>query len=355
MTPAPTRLDNQRRVFRLIDEAIARLDLRLAGRQVLTEVASGAYVVTPLIAARAGATVTAVTADSEYGSAADVIAYGTEWASALGVADLVRFSVGPARAFAPAADIVTNLRFVRPIDAGFVAQLPPHAAIALMWEPWEVRPSDVDLDACAGAGIPVIGTRETDQRLRIFDYVGITAMKLLLDVGVELFRSRVIVIGSDPFGTYVADALRGLDADVQQVVRLTGDLDGTIGASVETADAVVLVEHRERRMLVGPGGISPGRFLTGGCRLVHIAGMVDDGALAAAGIKKQPARRVPAGHMAALTDSVGPRPVVDLHGAGLKVADVAVRTRLGGGSVEDALAAAEATGLGMRLAVSART
>ncbi len=64
------RLDNQRRVFRLIDEAIERLGLQLSGLRVLTEAASGAFVVTPLIAARAGASrVHAVTTDSVHGPA----------------------------------------------------------------------------------------------------------------------------------------------------------------------------------------------------------------------------------------------------------------------------------------------
>lgn len=61
------------RVKRLICEANDSLRLNLEGLIVLTEAASRNYVVTPIIAAMAGAkTVYAITADSQYGKAKDV-------------------------------------------------------------------------------------------------------------------------------------------------------------------------------------------------------------------------------------------------------------------------------------------
>ena len=49
------------------------------------------------------------------------------------------------------------------------------------------------------------------------------------------------------------------------------------------------------------------------------------------------------------TDYVGPKPVIDLHCAGLKVGEATVRVRLNGGSIDKAITAAEETGLGLRL------
>jgi hypothetical protein len=346
------RLDNRRRVFRLIDEAIERLELKLSGLRVLTEAASGAFIVTALTAARAGADrVHAITRDSAHGAAAEVIEYGREWAEALGVADRIHFTIGPPADFAHQSDIVTNLGFVRPIDRSLVGRLPTHAVVSLMWEPWEFRPQDVDLDACAGAGIAVIGTRETDPRLRIFDYVGLVAVKLVLESGLEVFRSRVLVLGSDPFGQEVQAKLTALGADVERVLldEPGTNLDSIVGSRVERADALVLAEHRDRRELIGhAGGIRPERFLAGGCRVVHVAGHVDDGALERLNVIKHPPRRVAPGYMAAVTDYAGPRPVIDLHTAGLAVGALAVRCRLAGGSQTDAIAAAEASGLGLR-------
>ena len=144
-----------------MEKIIEDLSLDLMGIRVLTEAASGPFVVTPLIAARAGAErVVAVARDSCYGRAQEVKEYVETWARWLGVDDQVTVSSAAARTHAGAADLVTNLAFVRPIDDDFVSRLPNDAVIALMWEPWEHRPEDLDLEACRRRGIPVLGTNE---------------------------------------------------------------------------------------------------------------------------------------------------------------------------------------------------
>lgn len=346
------RLDNQRRVFRLIDEALDHLQVDLSGIRVLTEAASGAYMVTPLIAARAGAAgVWAVARSSAYGSAEEVMAYGREWANALGVADRIRFVDGAAADHAAQADVVTNLGFVRPIDASLVARLPRHAAVSLMWEPWEFRDQDVDAAACAAHGIPIIATNEHDPRLRLFEYVGVLAVKLLLEAGIEILRSRVLIVGSDPFGAAVEAKLAALGAETRRVIRSAAAtaLDDDAGDYAARADAIVVAEHRDHREMIGDnGGIRPERFAAG-CRLVHVAGRVDEGALARVALSKHPARLVPPGFMTLATDYVGSRPVIELHAAGLKVGADVARSRMRGCSIEAALAAAEQSGLGLRL------
>src|SRR3954452_24524929 len=71
--PSDTRpgLD-PRRLVRLMREAIERCDLDLEGLTVLTEAASGAYVVTPVLAAMAGADVVAVAAGNAYAAAQEI-------------------------------------------------------------------------------------------------------------------------------------------------------------------------------------------------------------------------------------------------------------------------------------------
>jgi hypothetical protein len=99
----------------------------------------------------------------------------------------------------------------------------------------------------------------------------------------------------------------------------------------------------------GTGGIRPARFADAGCQLIHIAGTVNDQELACAGVVKQPQRQVASGYMAVATDYLGPRPVIDLHTAGLKVGGDVVRLRMTGASATEALAGAEASGLALRL------
>lgn len=346
------RLSNWKRVERLIDRAIEKMALDLTDLTVLTEAASGAFAVTALAAARAGAKrVYAVARTSPYGELSEVLSYNREFADKLGVLDRIEFSGKPASHFASAADIVTNLGFVRRIDSDIVVRLPRTAVVCLMWEPWEFRESDIDLAACKAAGIPVIGTCETDRRLRTFEYVGVLALKLMLESGIECLGSRILVIGSDPFGSAVLETMRSVGA-VPELLRLPSHsccLDDIYGSRVGDADCMVLVEHRDHRELIGDAGICADRFRLSGCQVIHIAGALDVAALDRNGVSKYPPKRVEPGYMTLTTDYVGPKSVIDLHVGGLKVGEVAVRVRRAGGTIEEAIHATEIMGLGLRL------
>ena len=108
---------NIKRIEKLIADAINTYDLNLSGLTVFTEAASGNYVVTPLIAALAGADqVFAITQDSRYGKAADVQNFTLELAQRWGVGDRIEVVSDKLPSILSQVDIVTNLGFVRPID-----------------------------------------------------------------------------------------------------------------------------------------------------------------------------------------------------------------------------------------------
>lgn len=336
------RLTSHVRTQRLIDTAIDAFELDLSGIAVLTEAASGPFVVTPLIAARAGASVIAVTRASRFGEPDEVREYTLDWARRLGLAERIEIHTGSALERAGEADLITNLGFVRPLDASFAAALRPGSAVSLMCEPWEIRPSDVDITACRRAGIPVLGTNERDPRLQTFRFVGMLALKLLLELEVEVLFSSVIVISSDPFAAAIVDVLSAAGAEVR-LLDLTAGADlhdpALLGACAQ-ADAVVVAEHRDRRAVIGgTTGIPIEPLLRGGAAVVHIAGAIDDPDQQLA---KHPAGTVAPGWMTVTTDLLGPRPVVDLHAAGLRVGQALVHAAR---RLQDA-ADAEAAALG---------
>jgi hypothetical protein len=311
-------------VERLIDEAIERFELELTGMTVLTEAASGPFVLTPIIAARAGASVVAVTRDSPYGRPEEVEEYTIGWARRLSVADAIDIHVGSGIERAADADLVTNLGFVRPIDAAFLSRARDGAVISLMCEPWEVRPQDVDVAACRAAGTPVLGTDEHDPRVQTFRFVGVLALKLLLELDVEVLSSRIVVVSSDPFATPIVETLRGVGASVilLDVTAGTDLRDELVAEACSRADAVVVAEHRDRRtVLGGSAGVPLDVLEAAGAVVAHIAGAIDDPEQRLA---KHPAGDAAPGWMTVTTDVLGPRPVVDLHAAGLRVGQALV-------------------------------
>lgn len=326
---------NEARTHRLLCEGARRFGLSLEPFTVLTEAASGQFVVTPLLAALGGCRkVYALTRDSRYATASSVAAETFRLADKWGLADRIEILSSRADPRVREADIVTNLGFVRPIDADLIDGLKPTVVIPLMWETWEFRPQDLDLGRCRERGIPVLGTNEHHPDLRIFGYIGHVVLKLLFDLEVEVFQSRVVIVGSGEFGTQAHATLvaAGAVADLLSPGELAVE---RAHETIAAADAIVVLEHNDRRELIGKDGlIAPEliRRLNPGIVVAHVCGRVSSRDLDAAGLFHLPRVLAPAGYMSVSTAELGPRPVIDLHAAGL--------------SVGQALAQAAARGLG---------
>jgi hypothetical protein len=82
-------------------------------------------------------------------------------------------------------------------------------------------------------------------------------------------------------------------------------------------DAVVVAEHQDRRTVIGGAtGIPVQELVAAGTAIAHIAGAIDDPQQR---LRKNPPGPVAPGWMTVTTDVLGPRPVIDLHAAGLRV------------------------------------
>lgn len=333
---------NEIRAQQLVRQAIKTFSLDLHGLVVLTEAASGLYALTPLIAACAGADrVLALTRDSRFGSATAMrdmtMALARRWA----IADRVKVLLSRDDEQISTADIVTNLGFVRPLDMALLTRLKPTVAIPLMWETWEFRPADLDLEACRRLGIPVLGTNEHVPELQTIGYIGHLSLKLLFDLDIEIFRSRIVVIGSGEFASVAVTALEGAGAFVVQLVPTSvGRLEYAEAREVlRDLDAVVIVEHHSRTQLIGQGSSVTATNLaewSPGVVVAHICGAVDREDLRESRIQHAPAEIASAGHMSVATDYVGPRPLIELHTAGLRVGEALARARLHGLTAREA-------------------
>lgn len=339
---------NPIRAVRLMKSVIKDLNIDLTGMNVLTEAASGPFVVTPVLAAMAGANhVVAIGKNSPWGGFDEVSKHLFNLANEAGCADRISVSDRPAIEHASGMHIVTNLGFVRPINAAFVAKLPADSAVPLMWEPWEYRVEDIDLQACQVNGIPVLGTNEGHPRLSIFAYLSRVVERLLHERDIEVERSRLLLIASAPFGPAIEEGLRRSGAHVVRVDPIASVNWVTESVShFEHLDAVVVAEHRSQEDIVGRSGLPAQALKDAGVEIIHLCGSVDEKEMVATRLCKHPSRKVPHGVMTVTTDYVGPRPVIDLHAAGLAVGAHLVRLLRSGMSPNQAKAAVVAAGLG---------
>jgi hypothetical protein len=307
------------RLVRLMRSALDDCRVDLSGASVVTEGGSGAYAATPVLAAWAGAAeVIAITRSTRYGSAGDIAESIRSLAAAAGVAGRISVTTERRDRDFARADVVTNSGHVRPIDRRMVSVMKPSAVVPLMFEAWEVNigRSDVDIDALRARGISVAGTNERHPAVDVFSYLGLMAVRLLLEAAITPCHGHIALVCDNPFREYLVRGLAGAGADV----TVSENVRALIHCRVP--DAIVLalkprgapvLSHRDATALADRWPGTP---------IVQFWGDLDRLHLAELGLPVWPPQEPAPGHMGILPSAVGPDPIVRLQAGGLKVAQV---------------------------------
>ena len=308
------------RLKRLIQEAIDRCRLDLRGLTVLTEAATGAYVVTPVMAAMAGAgRVFAVTRTNRFGTARETAAETEALAALAGQESRIEFLAGVTEEAVSQADIITNSGNVRPITAEMIQWMKTGAVIPLMYENWELRASDVDLEACRRRGIAVAGTNESHPAIEVFSFLGMIAAKLLFDAGVSIYKSRLLLLCDNTFLPHIESALDRCGA----FVHSAGSALGNLGS--QEFDAVLVAMKPRSGPVISAGEMRRIAAHSPGVMLLQYFGDIDRDLAAAAGLMVWPAEAPAPGHMGVLPSAIGPEAIVRLQSGGLKAGEVLYR------------------------------
>jgi len=312
-------------VHRIID----KLDLDLKELTVFTELGSGNYTWTSIMAGMAHADrVYAYTKPSRYGTVEDNIHHLDEVTESLGLDEVrSRIIVVPERIgkHISEADIITNSGFIRPIDSQMVRMMKDTAVIPLMYETWEFRRADIAIEECIRRGIPVLGTKEEVWPLDMMRYGGFLASKLMFDCGLEVHKDRILVIGK---GRLASNITRFLDLNGIEHLNIRNRPAHRL--NLDDWDAIVVAEFGDNEMTIGPGGvIEPVQILNENpsIQIVHICGTVDETMIRKLGLQLYPDDLRP-GYMTVTADYLGPKATLELNAAGLKVGEIMARYRL---------------------------
>jgi hypothetical protein len=316
---------NCARLVRLMQKSIAECNLNLAGSIVLTEAARGAYSVTPVLSAMAGAEcVYAVTKTTQYGSVEQITQETLELATLAGVEEKIQIITEKNQVPVHEIDIITNSGHVRPIDREMIEQFKPTAVIPLMYEAWEFRDSDVDLAFCRTKGIPLVGTNERHPAVDVFSYLGIMAVKLLLDAGIAVYGSRLLLLCDNPFAPYIERGLTGAGADVCCVEALD-DVPNSTGF-----DAIIVALHPDTKPILTKSDAVKIASQWQGAVVAQFWGDIQRDAFIELKIPLWPLKEPTPGHMGILPSAIGPEPIVRLQCGGLKVGELLWRSRMSG-------------------------
>jgi hypothetical protein len=340
--------NGENRIDKILRQCISEFNLDLQGLTIFTEGATGPYLYTPILAVMAGAhKVYAVTADSKFGTKEQVKLQTLEATARWGVADKIDIIFEKSAEQIGASDIITNSGFVRPITREMISWMKPTAVIPLMWEPWEFRDEDLDLQACREYRILVLGTNESDPPLSMFPYGGFVAMKLIFELGLEGYKTEVLLLGGGGLGNNIHEHFKRLRMDVSWFsdprsgeqstpYELLPDRFLSHGADY---DVLIVAEHQNDVCLLGSSGLISFEIIkqiNPGLRIGVIAGNLEVEELRCSGLCFSPKDIRPFGYMSYQPFHLGPRPVLELYAAGLKVGEAMARARRSGLSLKEA-------------------
>lgn len=313
-------INKHKRAYAISKYWVDRISLDLSGLNVLTEVGSNIYTYLPLIASLSGANVIAWCKDSKFGVADKII---LEAKNAIKIWDCKGSIIFRSnyRNFEDikSADILTNSGMLRPLDSQFLSFVKSNAVISLMFESWELRSTDLDLNFCKEKGIKVSGVSENNALMNIFEYTGVLSLKLILNSGVEIFQSKILIWSSDEFGEV---AKKWISKLLPVSVIICNEPEKFYNC-LENVDLVYFCDYHEDRPYFGPAGILNLEIITrinSTVKFCHLYGNISKSECNKYGISIFPDKDGCNKVMSETLSFVGAEPVIQLLVAGLKSA-----------------------------------
>lgn len=333
-----------RTLIEKIKNQINLLSLNFNGKVVLTEAATGYYIVTPFIAALAGAKVFAFSKDSKYGTASDVFEFNRNFIKNYDLNVDIQFIDKLDKSIIAQAEVITNSGHLRPLTSDILKYTKKGCVIPLMYEKWEWRKTDLDLNYCKKNSIPVGATNERHPDIDVFNYLGDMALKQILDSGICLYNNKFVLICNNDFGPYIAKVVSKLCLklgviDVEERKRLYSDNidwlcnfpDISIPEEYKDSEAIIFTAYPFEKKWIGdlkteiPVDLLIKEFKNP--FVLRYAGDIDSKIFDEKKTQYFP-EYVPSGHMGVLPSAIGFDPVIKLQSGGLKAGELMLNGNL---------------------------
>ena len=337
------------REFNVVKEQIKNFNLDLSRLTIITECASGFYAYNTFVPILANAKkVIAVSKTTSYGTFEENKKNIEDLAKKLNI-DISNLEVVEKieEHHLKEADVITNSGLVRPITSDMMAQMKRTAVIPLMWETWEFRDEDLDLNSAIKNDILVLGTKETSKEIDMRGYAGVLGLAVLVYLSLEVYKTKVVLFGNEVLGNAIAETFEKNNVEYlwfvnnptnenQKLYKELGDYKNII----KSYDVVLFAEHSYRNeILTNENGLTLQDLshLNEEIKIGVIAGNINQEELIRSSLEYFPKKIMPAGYMSFQPYHMGAKPVIELFSAGLKIGEEMARCRLNGMSLEDTI------------------
>tara|TARA_B110000977_G_scaffold197692_1_gene280859 strand:+ start:1322 stop:2362 length:1041 start_codon:yes stop_codon:yes gene_type:complete len=309
------------RSIRLIRKFIEELNLDLTDFQIITELGSNNYMLTPIIAVLAGAKkVITYTSDSVYGNSNEIIQSFLKNFPEQIFQERITAKEKLFSEDYQSIDIITNSRSLRPINRSKIKHLSKRTVIPLMYDRWEIREEDIDVQACSEKGIMIAGTNESASFFPIFEYCGLLAAKMSFDAGYEIRQNNILIWSKDEFGETIKKEFQALGANE---VIMTTDFS-EVEKKCDSLDFIFLTDYHEKRSFTEDNGFFNFKILkekNQDIGIVHLYGKIDYSFCEKYDVNLFPKKDGYASKMSFTLDYLGLVPLVKLIIGSFKVAE----------------------------------
>lgn len=313
------------RAKKIILNTIDYLKLDLSELTILTEVGSGLFNYTPIIAQFANAKkVYAYAKNNNYGTANDAINVCLEKINYYNLDNkLIEFTSNTLPSnFIKDSQIITNSGNLRPLDSTKLKYASKNVVIPLMYEAWELRESDIDVNYCLENKIPVAGTWENYPGLEIFNYCKNLITKIVYEAGFEIKGNKIIVWSSDHFGKLAVEGFSQLGANEILLINKKSELYDNI----EGVDFIFFCDYMSNDILLsdqnGLIDINLIKEKNNNISIIHLCGDIDNEFLNKKDINVFPNKKGYSVRMTFTLADLGITPALSLITAGFKVGEL---------------------------------
>jgi hypothetical protein len=290
---------------------------------VITELGSNHYGLLPIIASLSGAkSVITLTRDSSYGKSKDIIDEFHNLKNKFGLRININTKTTLLNEDYEQAHIITNSNFLRPLNKEKLSKTKQKLVIPLMYDAWELRKGDVDIEYCTKNKIRVVGTNESTSRFPIFDYCGLLAMKMAFEAGYEIKENKIVVWSDDPFGYVIKTTFESLGAKV----FITNKYE-ELKTLVEEVDFIFISDYYEKKNYSEVNGffdLIELKKINRKFGIIHLYGELDYSKIIELGIPCYPKKNGFANKMTFTLGHIGIIPFVKLIAGSFKVAQCAL-------------------------------
>jgi hypothetical protein len=321
---------------------VRALELDLKGKTVLTEAASGAYIVTPILAAIAGAKVFAFSKTTRYGKVEEIFSNTRALADSFREFKLdIHLIDHLNQEIIAQADIITNSGHLRPLTEAILQHTKDEVVIPLMYEAWEWRDADMDIKYIRKRGIKIGATNERHPNVDVFNYLGDMALKQIFDSGICPYKNKFILLCNNDFGPFIAKVLANICEGLavidtnehraryneNQIDWIGGFPEINIPENYKNAEAVIFTAYPFDKDWIGektPVSVHQIQSQLSDPFILRYAGDLNEDYLHSKGLRFFP-RHVHSGHMGILPSAIGYDPIIRLQSGGLKAGEALLR------------------------------